>query len=182
MVRDPSRGFSMITVLLALLLLGAAGAAAITVSTMESGNAQARANYDQALSAADAGMQQFSIWAQPDRIAQNVDLIGSRAADSDASFIWLPGSDLNGDGVNDIESRYRAWGLGDGPMEHSGRVVIQGQAIRNGIVTSSATLQVIVQQRCPPAGNSQAGSNAGGTNSDLAGGCVESNAGPALVN
>jgi hypothetical protein len=63
-----------------------------------------------------------------------------------------------------------------------GWVTVQGQVLRSGVVVSTATLQVVVRQRCPSGGTSQAGANAGGTGSDLSGGCEENSASPPVLN
>lgn len=179
-----SRGFSLPIVLLALLLLAVAGASAITVATVESGNADARASYSQALGAADAGLQHFIAAAQPDGMMSGVDVVGSRAGDADANFVWLPGLDTDGDGVRDLESRYRIWSMKQqndaaGPGQ-PGWVTVEGQVLRNGSVTSTATLQAVLRQRCPASTSSQYGSGAGGTASELDGGCDENDPLPSL--
>lgn len=184
-----SRGFSMIVVLLAMMLLAAAGAGAVAVSTSEGGTVDARASYTQALTAADAGLQHFIAVAQPGNMPSDVDLVGSRVGDADANFVWLPGLDTDGDGQADLESRYRIRSnqqdptpVPPNPPGQPGWVTVEGQVLRRGVVLSVANLHAVVQQRCRPNQNAQAGGGAGGTGSSMGTGCDENLQQPPALN
>lgn len=171
-----ARGFSLVTVLLALMLMAVAGSAAVTVGTMDVGTAQARANYQLALAAADAGLQHYATIARPSDVFQGQPLVGSRAGNAVENFVWLPGMDLDGDGTNEFESRYRAWGSHP-PMGTAGFVQIEGQLLRNGDLVSTALIQVAIEARCDPNSNPQAGGSATGQGSATSSLCGRNPAG-----
>lgn len=158
------RGFSLMTVLLALLLMAVAGSAALTLGTMESGTAEARSNYTQAMAAAESGLPQVMRAISPSMVVAGQNYVGSHASSTDADFVWLPGVDLDGDGTVDVQQRYRAWGVGVSEGSN-GIIAVQGQVVRNGSVMSTAVLEVVSRSlQCTDPYGGQSGAGAGGVN------------------
>jgi len=123
-----ARGFTILAVLFAIVILALIGTTAYLFGTTDGGSAQANALRAQALAAAEAGMTLFSATADPTAIPDETDL------DSDS----LVPVELPNMGATGTRTEYVIVGAGN--TGTIGQVIVEGRVLQGNSVLSRARL------------------------------------------
>lgn len=154
--RRPShrnRGFSILAVLFAVVILALVGSTAYLYGTIDSTSAESTALRSQALAAAETGMALFSVAADPTTIPDETE--------DEASLVPV---DLPTHSASTNDStQYLIMGAGN--SGGVGHVIVEGRVLRGGRIVSRARLggTLMMEQRDDPyegtAGHGPTGAN-----------------------
>jgi type II secretory pathway pseudopilin PulG len=134
-MRHP-RGFSLLLVLLALVVMSVVGLVAFRIGQTELGVATSRGAQRQAMAAAEAGLAHF-LGNAPSGIKTGVYYLGS-----ETTHVYLP--DTTGADGRTVRSRYRVHTTVAGPVTDSAIVLSEGEALVGGSVVGRALVSAVV--------------------------------------
>ena len=127
--RAHERGFSLLIVLMAILVMAVAGAAAVSLGGSDAVAATGRTYRSQAIVAAETGLGVFSRTAIIDNI--NDDRTNAAAGQfgpaGNPAPTYYQLVDSDGDGAADLRYGYRVWGGGNAPLAQSRHVFAEGR-------------------------------------------------------
>lgn len=168
-MKNGSRGFSLLTVLLILIVVAVIGTMSLNISTGQESISTSRTMQRQALAAAEAGLASF-FGNAPATVVPGTYYVGSIGSDPE-SFIYLPGT-MGRDGAG-LEARYKVYATAPGPatVADSVRLIAEGQVLSGGKVVGRSTLEAIVSATAGAAlgstGQGQKSMGAWGTSSNM---------------
>lgn len=135
-----SRGFSLLTVLLILIVVAVMGTMSLNLSTGQESISASRTTQRQALAAAEAGLGHF-FGTAPAMVEPNMYYVGSAGSDA-TSFVYLPDT-MGRDGAS-LEARYRVYSTAAGPVADSVRLISEGQVVSGNKVVGRSIVEAIV--------------------------------------